>query len=179
MDKEINHNLGDWLRGTGKNSDRYQSENILKCLHETGTKLKPCSCKHCSPHSEFLFPATRFFLFFASSVIDLERFSVFMKKIRTSPSLNRCELTRVGPAPETSESGPSLFFESVSCKQEQGFVWGAISSRTGLTSDRSHVISSSIYWQVNRYALMLQTQGIAKLGKKQRWTTPDNFIHVR
>ena len=50
---------------TGTNSNRYQSENILKCLRETGMKLKPCSCKHFGSHSDFLFPATMFFLFFA------------------------------------------------------------------------------------------------------------------
>ena len=70
-----------WLHETGMNSDSYQSENILKCLHETGMKLKPCSCKQCSPHSEFLFPATMFFLFFALSLVDLESFRVFMMKI--------------------------------------------------------------------------------------------------
>ena len=46
----------------------YKGENILKCLHETGMKLKPCSCKHFSLHSEFLFPATMFFLLLATSL---------------------------------------------------------------------------------------------------------------
>lgn len=32
----------------------------------------------------------------------------------------------------------------VLCKQEQGFVWGAISSRAGLTLYRSHVISPNL-----------------------------------
>ena len=44
-----------WLHETGTNSDRYQSENYLRCLHETGMKLKHCSCKYFSPHSEFLY----------------------------------------------------------------------------------------------------------------------------
>ena len=95
-------------------------------------KLKPCSCKHFSPHSEFLFQATMFFLFFALSMVDLERFRVFTEKISY-----RSELIQVGPAPEMSETGPSLLFEPVSCKQEQEFVWSAISSRAG----RTHVIS--------------------------------------
>ena len=37
------------------------------------------------------------------------------------------------------ETGPSLLFEPVSCKQEQGFVRGPISSAR-LTSYRSHAI---------------------------------------
>ena len=73
--------LRGWLHETGTNSDRYQSENILKYLHETGMKLKSCSCKHFSPHSELLSRATIFFLFFALSVVDMERFRVFMKTI--------------------------------------------------------------------------------------------------
>ena len=73
--------LWDWSRETGRNSDRYQGEIILKCLHETGMNLKPCSCKHFIPRSEFLFPATMFLLFFALSLVDLERFRVFMWKI--------------------------------------------------------------------------------------------------
>ena len=104
-------------------------------------KLKPCSCKHFSPHSEFSFPATMIFLFFVSSVIDLERFRVFIKKISYQSESNRSELIGVGPAPETSETGPSLFFEPISLKRRQGLVWGAISSRSGLTSYQSHAIS--------------------------------------
>ena len=73
-----------------------------------------------------------FFLFFALSMVDLERFRVFTEKISY-----RSELIQVGPAPEMSETGPSLLFEPVSCKQEQEFVWSAISSRVG----RTHVIS--------------------------------------
>ena len=40
-----------------------------------------------------------------------------------------------------SETGPSLFSEPVSCKQEQGFVWVTISCRAVQTPYRSHVIS--------------------------------------
>ena len=54
---------------------------------------------------------------------------------------NRPELIRVGPAHEMSKTGLTSFFEPVSCKQEQGFEWAAISSRVGLTSDRSGVVS--------------------------------------
>ena len=70
------------------------------------------------------------------------------RKFRNGPSSTQSELICVSPAPEMSETGPSLFFEPVSCKQEQGFVWGTISSRAGLTSYRSHVISPllSSYW---------------------------------
>ena len=69
-------------------------------------------------------------------MVDLEEFHVLMKKIS-----NLSELICVGSAPEMSETGASLFFELVSCKQERGFAWGAISSRAGLTSYQSHVIS--------------------------------------
>ena len=44
-----------------------------------------------------------------------------------------------------SETGPSLFLEPVSCKQEQRLVWDAIPSRADLTSYRSHVISPLQY----------------------------------
>ena len=44
-----------------------------------------------------------------------------------------------------SEIGPSLFSELVSYKQEQGFVWRVISSRDGLTSYQSYVISPLVF----------------------------------
>ena len=51
------------LHETGTNSDRYQSKDFLKCLHETGMKLKPCSCKYFWSHSEFsLIPSSNAYL---------------------------------------------------------------------------------------------------------------------
>ena len=50
-----------------------------------------------------------------------ERVRVFMKNISY-----RSELTRVGPAPKMSETGPKLFFEPISCKLKQGFEWEVI-----------------------------------------------------
>ena len=41
------------LHETGTNSDPYQSDDFLRCLHEIGIKLKPCSCKYFWPNSEF------------------------------------------------------------------------------------------------------------------------------
>ena len=48
-------------------------------------------------------------------------------------------------APEMSETGLSLYFEPVLCKLKQGFVWGVISSRVGLSSYRSHVMSPLVF----------------------------------
>ena len=61
------------------------------------------------------------------------------RKFLTGPSSNRSELVRVGPALEMRETDPNLFAEPVSSKLIQGFVWGAVRSRAGLTSCRSHV----------------------------------------
>ena len=82
------------------------------------------------------FPATML-ISFVTSIVDLERFLVFMK-ISYWSELEPSELIGVGPAPETNETGPSLFFEPVTCKLIQGLVWGAFESRAGLTSYRSH-----------------------------------------
>ena len=82
-----------------------------------------------------------FFLLLATSMVDLHRFRVFMKKISYRTSLKRSELIRIGPVPVMSETGPRLFFEPVSCKPEEGLVWGEVSSRAALTSYRSHVIT--------------------------------------
>ena len=43
-----------------------------------------------------------------------------------------------------SEIDPSLFFEPVSCKLKQGFVWGVIRSRVDLTLGRSRVSGAPV-----------------------------------
>ena len=63
------------------------------------------------------------------------------RTFHTGPSSNRLKLILAGPAPEVSETSPSLFFESVLCKLKQGFEWEAISSSVGLTSYWTHAIS--------------------------------------
>ena len=55
--------------------------DYMKRLHETGMKLKLCSRKFFTQHSEFLFPATTSFLLFSTSIVNLERFRVFRRKI--------------------------------------------------------------------------------------------------
>ena len=68
-------------------------------------------------------------------------FAYSWTKFRIDPSSNQSELISISSAPDMSGTGPSTFFEPVSCKLKQGFVWRVISSCIGLTLFLSHVIS--------------------------------------
>ena len=110
-------------------------------------------------------------------------FAFSWRKFRTDPNSNRSELIRVGPAPEMSETGPSLFFKPVSCKQEQGFVWGVTSSRAGMTSYRSHVISPYKYLIPLLISTQLNTTRIihsqtCTVCNQRPWSSPTSWLTV-
>ena len=102
---------------TGTNSDWYESN---KWLHETCTIIQRLLCTCLKRKSQTSL----------KSVCD------YMGK-----TAEPVWLIRVGSAPGMSQTGLRWFFEPVSCKQKQGFVWRPIWSRTGLSSYRSHVIT--------------------------------------
>ena len=134
------------LREAGTHSKCYQSENFLKCLQETGMKLKACSCKHFSLHSEFsLIPTHIAFLVrhingLSGEISDFhEENFVPIRAFRTSHFRTSHEIICVSPStvPEMSETGPWSFLVPVSCTLK-GFVLEEIWSRAGLASHRSH-----------------------------------------
>ena len=91
------------------------SEELTRDQNET----KAMFLHQFSPHSELLFLATMFFLFFDSLMVDLDRFHVFMKKISY-----RSEHIRIGWAPEMSETGLRDYFSNRSYVNKNKDLYG-------------------------------------------------------
>ena len=123
--------LGPRFCETGTNSDRYQSEDFLKCMFTWDrNETKAMFLQTFMTAFRGLINFQRQYISCSSHEWFVWRdFAFSWRKFPACPSSNRSELIRVGPAPKMSETGPRLFLEWVSCKLKQGFTGGAICSR--------------------------------------------------
>ena len=121
------------LHETGANSNRYElipirTQTGTDSLHETGMKVT-------SDYMRPAWPQTGTIIQRLLCACLKRRYQTGLKSVcdHMGKTAEPVWLIRVGSAPRMSgQTGLRWFFEPVSCKQKQGFVWRPIWSRTGL-----------------------------------------------